>query len=107
MNSFFFLRVDHSGTIWTYVVPVWTLFGPVFIPCGLVAHSYLISGPVSDYCGTVAHLWLIVGSSGPLVNFWFDYCWTVLDSWIILSLGFQLEFFVSLLCSEGLEWVPS
>ena len=36
-----------------------------------------------------------------------DHCWTVLDSWVISSLGLQLEFFVSLPCSEGLEWVVS
>ena len=42
----------------TYLVPVWTLFGPVLVPCGLVAPSCLICGPVLDYCGTVAHLWV-------------------------------------------------
>ena len=41
------------------------------------------------------------------MNFWLDHCWTVLDFWVISSLGFQLELFVSLLCSEGLEWVVS
>ena len=46
---------------WTYLVPVWTLFGPVVVPCGLVAHSYLIRGPVFDPCWTVAHLWIICG----------------------------------------------
>ena len=46
-----------------------------------------------------------VGFCGPLVNIWLDHCWTVLDSWVISSLGFQLELFVSLLCSEALEWV--
>ena len=45
-----------------------------------------------------------MGFCGPLVNFWLDHCWTVLDSWVILSLGFQLELFVSLPCSKGLEW---
>ena len=25
---------------WTYLVPVWTLFGPVLVPCGLVDHLY-------------------------------------------------------------------
>ena len=44
---------------------------------------------------------------GPLVNFWLDHCPTVLDSCVISSSGFQLELFVSLLCSEGLEWVVS
>ena len=48
-----------------------------------------------------------VGFCGPLVNFWLDHCWNVLDSWVISSLGFQLELFVSLPCSEGLEWVVS
>ena len=56
MNFFFFSQG------WTYLVPVWTLFGPVLGPCGLVAHLYLICGPMFDYCGTVAHLWLICGS---------------------------------------------
>ena len=41
------------------------------------------------------------------MNFWLDHCWTVLDSWVISSLSFQLELFVSLPCSEGLEWVVS
>ena len=41
------------------------------------------------------------------MNIWLDHCWTVLDSWIISSLGFQLESFVSLPCSEGLEWLVS
>ena len=41
------------------------------------------------------------------MNFWLDHCWTVFDSWVISSLGFQLELFVSLPCSEGLEWVVS
>ena len=42
-------------------MPVWTLFGPVFVLCGLVAHSYLICGPVSDQFWTVAHLWISCG----------------------------------------------
>ena len=46
-----------------------------------------------------------MGFSGPLVKFWLYHCWTVLDSRVISSLGFQLELFVSLPCSEGLEWV--
>ena len=33
----------------------------MFVPCGLVAHSYLICGPVFDHCWTVAHLWMICG----------------------------------------------
>ena len=41
---------------------------------------------------------------GPLVNFQLDHCWTVFDYWGISSLGFQLEMFVLLPCSEGLEW---
>ena len=41
------------------------------------------------------------------MNSWFDHCWAVLDSLVILSLGFQLELFVALQCSEGLEWVLS
>ena len=41
------------------------------------------------------------------MNSWLDNCWTSLDSWVISSLGFQLELFVSLRCSEGLEWVVS
>ena len=44
MHSFLFSRVDHSGTIWTYLVPVWTLFGPVLVPCGLVDPYWLICG---------------------------------------------------------------
>ena len=34
-----------------------------------------------------------------------EHCWTL--SWVISSLDFQLELFVSLLCSEGLKWVLS
>ena len=45
---------------WTYLVPVWTLFGPVLVPCGLVAYSYLICGPAFDRCCTVARLWVFV-----------------------------------------------
>ena len=44
---------------WTYLVPVWTLFGRVLVPCGLVAHLYLICGTVVDHCWPVAHLWII------------------------------------------------
>ena len=40
-------------------MPVRTLFGPVLVLCGLVAHLYLICGPVFDNCWTVAHLWII------------------------------------------------
>ena len=50
-----------------------------------------------DFCGP------LVKSCGRSL----DHCWTVLDSWVISSLGFQLESFVSLPCSEGLEWVVS
>ena len=53
----------------------------MLIPCGLVAHSYLICGPVFDHCWTVAHLWIIcgflwtigkllVGSLLDLIEFW-------------------------------------
>ena len=49
----------------------------------------------------------IVGFCGPLVNSWLDHCWAVFDFWVISSLGFQLELFVSLPCSERLEWVVS
>ena len=48
-----------------------------------------------------------MGFCGPLVSWWLDHCWTVLDSWVISSLGFQLELFVSLPRSEGLECVVS
>ena len=44
---------------------------------------------------------------GPLVDFLLFQCCTILDSWVIWSLGFQLELFVSLPCSKGLEWVLS
>ena len=60
----------------------------------------------------MAHLWTggraIVDFCGPLVNFGgglLDHYCTVLDSLVILSLGVQLETFLSLPCSEGLEWV--
>ena len=33
----------------------------MLIPCGLVAHSYLICASVFDHCWTVAHLWIIFG----------------------------------------------
>ena len=79
---------------WTYLVPVWTLFGPVLVPCRLVDLSWTRIGSCLGCCG-------------PLVSFWLDHCWTVLDSLVISSLGFQLELFVSLLCSEGREWVVS
>ena len=26
---------------WTYLVPVWTVLGPVLVPCALVDHLYL------------------------------------------------------------------
>ena len=83
----------------------------MFVPCGLVAHSYLICGPVLDrywlICEPLLDRGSFVGFCGALMNFWLDHCWTVLDSWVILSLGFQLELFVSLPWSEGLEWVVS
>ena len=50
------LRVDHSGTMWTYLVPVWTLFGPVLVPCGPFV-------PVLDPCLTGVGPWLICGFS--------------------------------------------
>ena len=84
---------------WTFARarPVWT--------SGLVLDPWLICGSFVD------HLWLICGSfvgfCGPLVNSWLDHCWTSLDSWVISSSSFQLELFVSLPCSEGLEWVVS
>ena len=86
---------------WTYLVPVWTLFGPVLVWCGLVDHLdpyWLICEPLLDRGS-------FVDFGGPLVNSWLDHCWTVLDSWVISSLGFQLEWFVSLPCSEGFEWM--
>ena len=55
MNSFSFLKG------WTYLVPVWTIFRPVLIPCGLVDHLYLICGTVYDHCWTVAPLWIFCG----------------------------------------------
>ena len=79
---------------WTYFVPVWTLFGPVLVPCGLVDPSWTRIGSFVGFCG-------------PLVNIWLDHCWTVLHSWVISSLGLQLQLFVSLPSSEGLEWVVS
>ena len=72
---------------------MWTS-GPVLDPYWLIFEPLLDRG-------------LFVGFCGALVNFWLDHCWTVFDSWVILSLGFQLELFVSLPCSEGLEWVLS
>ena len=69
------------------------------------------SGPVLDLywliCEPLLDRGSFVGCYGPLVNFWLDHCWTVLDSWVISLLGFQLELFVSLPCSEGLKWVLS
>ena len=57
------------------------------------------SGPVLDpYWLICGFLWtigeLLVGSLLDRIGFW-----------VISSLGLQLELFVSLLCSEGLEWV--
>ena len=68
-------------------MPVWTLFGPVLVPCGLVDPYWLICEPLLDRGS-------FVGFCGPLVNFWLDHCWTVLDSWVISSLDVQFNFFV-------------
>ena len=73
--------------------PVWTS-GPVLDPYWLVCEPLLDRGSFVGFCG-------------PLVNFWLDHCCTVLDSWVISSLVFQLELFVSLPCSEGLQWAVS
>ena len=90
---------------------------PSVDPCPSLVDQWTIStrlGPVFDPRWTVAHLWILwtsgasfLGFFGPLVNFWLDRCWTVLYSWVISSFGFQLEFFVSLPCSEGFKWVLS
>ena len=98
MNSFLLLKdglfrnhldllCARLDSFWTCARPVWTSgpFVPVLDPC--------LTG--------------VVGFCGPMVISWLDHCWTVLDSWVISSLGFQLELFVSLPCSEGLEWVVS
>ena len=83
---------------WTFARarPVWTIgpFVPVLDPCLTLIGPWLLCGSFAGFCG-------------PLVNFWLDHCWNVLDSWVISSLGFQLELFVSLPCSKGLEWVVS
>ena len=83
------------------------LFGPVFVPCRLVDPSWTRIGSFVNHCSTLAHLWIICGFLGALMYFWLDHCWTVLDSCVISSLGFQFKLFVSLPCSEGLEWVLS
>ena len=80
---------------WTYLVPVWTLFGRVLVPCGLVAHFYLIlnCGPVFDPCLTVGHLSIICGVG------------SLLD-----RIGFLGHFVIGLpigILSEGLEWAVS
>ena len=95
MNRFLFLKGGPFRNHFTFARarPVWTS-GPV------LDTYWLVCDPLLD-CGT------FVGFCGPVVNSWLDHCWTVLDSWVISSLGFQLELFVSLPCSEGLEWVVS
>ena len=48
---------------WTYLVPVWTLFGPVLVLCGLVDHLYTSWTRISSFvnhCWTVAHLLVFV-----------------------------------------------
>ena len=82
---------------------MWTSgpFLPVLDPCLTAIGPWLISRSF------VAHLWFFYG---PFLNVGVQllgHCWTVLDSWVILSLDFHLELFVSLLCSEGPEWVVS
>ena len=102
MNCFLFLKggpfrnhldlpCARLDSLWTRARPVWT-GGPVLDPYWLICEPLLDRGSFVGFCG-------------PLVNSWLDHCWTVLDSWVISSLDFQLELFVSLPCSEGLEWV--
>ena len=86
----------------------WTIqepFGPTGCPFGLSLDQ--CSSRVDHLNPSWTRIGSYVGFCGPLVNFWLDHYWTVLDSWVISSLGFQLELFVSLPCSEGLEWVVS
>ena len=45
---------------WTYLVPVWTLFGPVLVLCGLVDPSRSRIGSFVNHCWAVAHLWVFV-----------------------------------------------
>ena len=89
MNSFSFLK---GGPL------------PVLIPCGPFVP---VLDPYWLICKPLLPRGSFVGSCGPLVNFWLDHCWTVLDSWVISSFRLQLELFVSLPCSEGLECVVS
>ena len=111
VNSFLFLKggpfrnhlhlpCARLDSLWTLAHPGWTSgpFVSVLEPCLTIVGPWLILGLI---CGS------FVGFCRPLVNSWLDHCWTVLDSWVISSLGFQLELFVSLLCTEGLEWVVS
>ena len=96
MNRFFFSRVDLPcaclDSLSTRARHVWTSgpFVPVLNPCLTGV------GP----CFICGFLWTIGARL-------LEHCWTVMDSWVILSLGFQFEFFVSLPCSKGLEWVVS
>ena len=48
--------------------------------------------------------WIISGLLWTIGELLWVHCWTVLDSWVFSSVDFQLELFVSLPCSEGLEW---
>ena len=98
VNSFSFLKRG----------PTLCPFGLFLEPCSSRVDYWTICtclGPVSDYLWTVGHFRLICGFLWTFVNCWLHHCWTVLDSWVISSLGFRLELFVSLPCSEGLEWV--
>ena len=45
---------------WNYLVPVWTLFGTVPVPCGLVDPSWTRIGSFVNHCWIVAHLWVFV-----------------------------------------------
>ena len=96
MNFFLFSRVDlpcaRLDFLWTRARPVWTS-GP-FVP-------------VLDPCLTGVGPWLICGFLWTIGELLLDHCWNVFNSWVILSLGFQLELFLSLPYSEGLGWVVS
>ena len=63
--------------------------------------------PVLEACLTGVRPWLICGYLWTIGELLLDHCWTVLECCLISSLGFQLESFVLLPCSEGLEWVVS
>ena len=53
--EFFFFSQE-----WTYRVPVWTLFGPVLVLCGLVDPSRTRIGSFVNHCWSVAHLWVFL-----------------------------------------------